>query len=68
MLRKIRALIKDLEKAGWVLDHFTGDHRIFRHPELSGHVSLSGKKGADAHHYQEKLVREAVDRAHRKSQ
>jgi hypothetical protein len=42
MPRKIRALIKNLEKAGWVLHHF-------------------------AHHYQEKLVKEAVSRARRKS-
>jgi predicted RNA binding protein YcfA (HicA-like mRNA interferase family) len=68
MPRKIRALIKDLEKAGWVLDHFTGSHRVFKHPDFSDHVSLSGKKGDDAHHYQERLVKEAVNRARRKSQ
>jgi len=67
MPRKIRALIKDLEKAGWVLHHFTGSHRIFKHPKLSGHVSLSGKKGDDAQCYQEKLVKEAVDDARRQS-
>jgi predicted RNA binding protein YcfA (HicA-like mRNA interferase family) len=68
MLRKIRTLIKDLEKAGWVLDHFTGNQRIFKHPKVSGHVSLSGKKGEGAEHYQEQLVKEAVDHARRKSQ
>jgi predicted RNA binding protein YcfA (HicA-like mRNA interferase family) len=68
MPRKIRALIKDLEKAGWMLDHFTGSHRIFKHPNVSGHVSLSGKKGADAQRYQERLVKEAIDHARRKSQ
>jgi predicted RNA binding protein YcfA (HicA-like mRNA interferase family) len=67
MPRKIRELIKDLEKAGWRLDHFTGSHRVFKHPNVSRHVSLSGKKGDDAHHYQEKLVKEAVDHAHRQS-
>jgi predicted RNA binding protein YcfA (HicA-like mRNA interferase family) len=57
MPRKIRALIKELEKAGWMLDHFTGNHRIFKHPKVAGHVSLFGKKGADAQRYQERLVK-----------
>ena len=68
MPRKIRALIKDLENAGWVLDHFTGSHRVFKHPDFSDHVSLSGKKGNGAHHCQEGLVKAAVNRARRKSQ
>jgi predicted RNA binding protein YcfA (HicA-like mRNA interferase family) len=68
MPRKIRALIKDLEKAGWMLDHFTGSHRIFKHPNVSGHVSLAGKKGDDAQGYQEKLVKESIYHASRKSQ
>jgi predicted RNA binding protein YcfA (HicA-like mRNA interferase family) len=68
MPRNIRALIKELEKAGWVLDHYTGRHRIFKHPNVAGHVSLFGKKGDDAQHYQEKLAKDAVDHGRRKSQ
>lgn len=37
-----------------------GSHRKFRHPRLSGAVILSGKEGDDAHHYQEKQVRNAI--------
>ena len=68
MPRKLRELIKDLEKAGWLLDHFTGRHRVFKHPNVSRHVSLAGKKGDDAHRYQETLVKEAVEDARPQSQ
>ena len=43
MPRKLRELIKDLEQAGWVRDHFTGRHRVFKHPNVSRHASLAGK-------------------------
>ena len=68
MPRKIRALIKDLKKAGWVLDHLSGSHRVFKHPRLSSHVSLSGHDGDDAQHYQEKTMKAAVNDAQRQNQ
>jgi predicted RNA binding protein YcfA (HicA-like mRNA interferase family) len=37
-----------------------GSHRKFRHPKYAGAVILSGKDGDDAHHYQEKQVRNAI--------
>jgi predicted RNA binding protein YcfA (HicA-like mRNA interferase family) len=37
-----------------------GSHRKFRHPKYSGAVILSGKDGDDAHHYQEKQIRNAI--------
>jgi predicted RNA binding protein YcfA (HicA-like mRNA interferase family) len=61
MPRKVRQLISDLTKAGFILaDGGKGSHRKFRHPEFAGAVVLSGKDGADAHHYQEKQVRNAI--------
>jgi len=61
MPRKLRELISDLQKAGFVpVDGGKGSHRKFRHPRFPGAVILSGKDGADAHSYQEKQVRNAI--------
>ena len=40
-----------------------GSHRKFRHARLPGSVILSGADGDDAHHYQEKQVRNAIREA-----
>ena len=59
MPKKIRELIKDLQKAGFVNRGGKGSHRNFLHP--SGIVlTLSGKSGEDAKPYQEKLVRQKI--------
>ncbi len=56
MTRKIRELIRDLEKAGFISRGGKGSHRNFMH--LSGIVlTLSGHPGDDVKPYQEKLVR-----------
>ena len=61
MRRKIRQLIADLEGAGWrIEDGGKGSHRKFAHPRARRKVILSGASGADAHHYQEKLVKSAI--------
>jgi predicted RNA binding protein YcfA (HicA-like mRNA interferase family) len=61
MPRKIRQLIADLEAAGFVnAEGSKGSHRKFRHPKYAGSVILSGQDGHDAHHYQEKQVRNAI--------
>lgn len=39
-----------------------GSHRKFVHPRFPGFVLLSGQDGADAQHYQEKHVRNAIHR------
>jgi len=59
MPRKVRELIRDLERAGFVDRGGRGDHRNFRHPR-GIRVALSGKPGADAQPYQEKQVRRAI--------
>jgi predicted RNA binding protein YcfA (HicA-like mRNA interferase family) len=61
MPRKIRQLVADLESAGFVcVPGGKGSHRKFRHPKCAGSVILSGSDGEDAHHYQEKQVRNAM--------
>ncbi len=53
MPRKIRQLIVDLEKHGFVDRGGKGSHRNFLHP--SGvKITLSGALGDDAKHYQER--------------
>jgi len=59
MPRKIRELIRDLERAGFVYRGGKGDHRNFEHPR-GLRVTLSGKAGQDAKPYQEKEVRSAI--------
>jgi predicted RNA binding protein YcfA (HicA-like mRNA interferase family) len=61
MPRKIRELVSDLKKAGFVLVHGgKGSHRKFRHSRIPGAVILSGADNDDARHYQEKQVRNAI--------
>ena len=57
---KIRQLIQKLNAAGFVQVRQKGNHRHFKH--ASGFlVTISGKAGDDAHHYQRLLVRKAID-------
>jgi predicted RNA binding protein YcfA (HicA-like mRNA interferase family) len=59
MPRKIRQLIADLERAGFSNVPTKSSHRKFRH--VSGiTVILAGQSGADAKHYQEKDVQQAL--------
>jgi predicted RNA binding protein YcfA (HicA-like mRNA interferase family) len=62
--RKIRQLVSDLAKAGFMpVPGGKGSHRKFRHARFPGSVILSGADGDDAHHYQEKQVRNAIREA-----
>jgi predicted RNA binding protein YcfA (HicA-like mRNA interferase family) len=60
MPRKIRQLIADLEKAGFVNRGGKGSHRNFTHPKGKW-VTVSGHTGDDAKHYQERELRRALD-------
>ncbi len=60
---KIRDLIKDLENAGFINRGGKGDHRNFVHPNVRKPITISGKEGDDAKHYQEKAVRLAIEEA-----
>jgi len=60
MPRKVRELIRDLKKAGFVNKGGKGGHRNFVHPRVRKPIVISGKEGDDALHYQEKAVRVAL--------
>jgi predicted RNA binding protein YcfA (HicA-like mRNA interferase family) len=62
MPRKVRQLIADLEKAGFVNRGGKGSHRNFTHAK-GVRVTLSGKPGDDAKHYQERDVKRALEAA-----
>jgi predicted RNA binding protein YcfA (HicA-like mRNA interferase family) len=53
MPRRIRQLIADLEKAGFVNRGGKGSHRNFTYPK-GLRVTLSGNPGDEARHYQER--------------
>jgi len=59
MPRKIRDLIADLEKAGFVNRGGKGSHRNFEHPR-GLRITLSGQKGDDARRYQEREVKQKI--------
>jgi predicted RNA binding protein YcfA (HicA-like mRNA interferase family) len=60
MPRKVRQLIADLVKVGFVNRGGRGSHRNFTHPK-GLRVTISGGAGDDAKHYQERDVRRALD-------
>jgi predicted RNA binding protein YcfA (HicA-like mRNA interferase family) len=61
--RKLRELRADLRGAGFVQDHQTGSHQIWKHDKLPEMiVNVAGNDGADAKPYQERDVRRAIMR------
>ncbi len=60
MPRKVRQLIAELKRAGFVDRGGKGSHRNFVHVK-GFRVSVSGNPGDDAKHYQEREVRRALD-------
>jgi hypothetical protein len=69
MPRKLRELRADLRRAGFVLDHQTGSHQLWKHPLVFGiAANLAGKDSAEAKPYQEREVRTAVERLHEAQQ
>lgn len=58
MPRKVRELIRDLLRAGFVDRGGKGSHRNFTHPN-GAHVTISGQPGHDAKPYQEKDLERA---------
>ena len=62
MPRKVRQLIADLEKVGFVNRGGKGSHRNFTHAK-GLRVTVSGGAGDDAKHYQERDVRRALEAA-----
>ena len=60
MPRKIRELIRDLERAGFVNRGGKGSHRNYLHPR-GVRITVSGSAGDDAKRYQERDVETAVE-------
>ena len=58
---KIRDLIAELERAGFKNRGGKGSHRNFIHPNVPEPITISGKSGDDAKHYQVKAVRFAIE-------
>ena len=60
MPRKVRQLIADVEKAGFMNRGRKGSHRNFTHPQ-GIRLTISGKLSDDAKHYQERDVQRALE-------
>jgi predicted RNA binding protein YcfA (HicA-like mRNA interferase family) len=60
MPRKVRQLIADLKKAGFADRGGKGSHRVYTHPKVRQAITISGKLGDDAKHYQERDVVKAI--------
>jgi len=58
---RIRDLISDLERAGFVDRGGKGSHRNFAHPKVAKVITISGGSGDDAKHYQVRAVKRAVE-------
>ena len=37
-------LIRALKKAGWTEDRVSGNHHIFKHPTIAGHLTVPHRK------------------------
>ena len=59
MPRKIRDLVRDLERAGFINRGGKGSHRNFEHPN-GNRVTISGQLGDDAKPYQTREVIKAM--------
>lgn len=60
---KVRDLIADLERAGFVDRGGRGSHRNFVHPNVSKPITIAGKPGDDAKLYQVRAVQMAIEEA-----
>ena len=61
MPRKIRDLIKDVRKAGFINRGGKGSHKNFVYPKVIKPITISGKASVDAKVYQEKAVKKAIE-------
>ncbi|HVO26214.1 MAG TPA: type II toxin-antitoxin system HicA family toxin [Candidatus Margulisiibacteriota bacterium] len=62
---KVRELIGDLKKAGFVDRSGRGSHRNFVHPKVARPVVISGNPGDDAKRYQVRAVELAIEESKR---
>jgi len=64
MPKKIRELIRDLKKAGFMDRGGKGSHRNFTHP-CGVRITISGNTSVDAKKYQERAVEKALQEVDR---
>lgn len=62
MPRKIRELLRDLEKAGFHNRGEKGSHRNFEH-NSGARITISGQLSDDAKPYQEREVQQKIEEA-----
>jgi predicted RNA binding protein YcfA (HicA-like mRNA interferase family) len=62
MPRKVRELINDLVRAGFINRGGKGNHKNYEHPKGIC-VTISGKMGDDVKPYQEKEVKQRIEEA-----
>ena len=58
---KVRELIAELARAGFIDRGGKGSHRNFVHPNVTRPVTISGMLGDDAKQYQIRAVRLAIE-------
>ena len=58
---KVRELVAELRRAGFVDRGGKGSHRNFVHPQVARPVTISGAPGDDAKQYQIQAVKLAVE-------
>ena len=61
MPQKIRELIAEHERAGFMDRGGKSSHRNFSHPNVKRPITISGNPGDDAKHYQIRAVRLAIE-------
>jgi predicted RNA binding protein YcfA (HicA-like mRNA interferase family) len=59
---KVRELMRDLERAGFINRGGKGSHRNYLHSR-GVRITISGNGGDDAKHYQERDVKKAIREA-----
>ena len=62
---KVRELISELKRAGFVDRGGKGSHRNFVHSKITKPIAISGNPGDDAKQYQVRAVRLAVEESRR---
>ncbi len=62
MPRKVRELIREVERAGFIDRGGKGSHRNYEHAH-GVRITISGSPGDDAKPYQEREVKRAIDEA-----
>jgi predicted RNA binding protein YcfA (HicA-like mRNA interferase family) len=57
---KVRELLAELERAGFVNRGGKGSHRNYAHPKVTKPITISGALGDDAQRYQVRAVEMAI--------